>query len=185
MQTRQVSLPPPDLANGWGLGWMLFDGPVFGHNGGTMGQASFLRVVPERRVVVALLTNGGNPTGLFREVVGGALAQYAGVTLPELPDANPAARVDESAVLGRYARYAATLEIAREPGLVLKQHWLNPPSPGTPDPPPLPLEPFDAETFIGRAPANGEKVAVRFLAPDALGRPRYVRLEGRVHRRIA
>jgi CubicO group peptidase (beta-lactamase class C family) len=184
MQTRQVTLPPPDLASGWGLGWMLFDGPVFGHNGGTMGQASFLRVAPERRVAVALLTNGGNPTALFREVVGAALGRYAGTTLPEVPEPNPAAAVDESLYLGRYARYAATLEIAQEAGLVLKQHWLHPTISGTPDPPPLPLEPFDAGAFIGRAPATGEKLAVRFFEPDARGRPRYLRLEGRVHRRI-
>ena len=61
------------MGDAWGLGWELFDTPqgtVIGHDGGTIGQAAFLRVVPEAGVAVALLTNGGDVFGLFNDVVG-------------------------------------------------------------------------------------------------------------------
>jgi hypothetical protein len=54
---------------------------VVGHDGGTIGQSAFLRVVPDAGVAVALLTNG-RPISLFRELCGGLLAEAAGVELP-------------------------------------------------------------------------------------------------------
>ena len=58
MQTRQVDLPGlSGIGDGWGLGWELFDtdqGVVVAHDGGTIGQAAFLRVVPEQGVAIAL-----------------------------------------------------------------------------------------------------------------------------------
>ena len=52
MQTREVDLPRlAGMGDAWGLGWELFDTPqgtVIAHDGGTIGQAAFLRVVPER-----------------------------------------------------------------------------------------------------------------------------------------
>ena len=50
MQAIEVTLPPLGLmGDHWGLSWELFDldgGRVFGHDGGTIGQSAFLRVVP-------------------------------------------------------------------------------------------------------------------------------------------
>ena len=43
-----------------GLGWFLYnwnDASVFGHDGATVGQTSFLRIHPEKNLAVALLTN--------------------------------------------------------------------------------------------------------------------------------
>jgi CubicO group peptidase (beta-lactamase class C family) len=89
MQQRQVELPELGLlGDAWGLGWELFDvpgGPVIGHDGGTIGQSAFVRVVPERDVAVALLTNGGNPIGLYPEIVAHVLRELAEVELPALP----------------------------------------------------------------------------------------------------
>ncbi len=64
MQQEQVRLPHLGLmGSAWGLGWEIFDWPggtVIGHDGGTIGQSAFLRLVPGRDVAIALLTNGGN-----------------------------------------------------------------------------------------------------------------------------
>ena len=49
----------------WGLGWMLFDWGgrrVIGHDGGTVGQHSSLRILPDEDFAVAVLTNT-SPTG--------------------------------------------------------------------------------------------------------------------------
>src|SRR5690606_2383579 len=89
MQEPQVDVPELALMGGhWGLGWSLFDwegGPVIGHDGGTIGQAAFLRVVPEKGVAVAILTNGGTPFELYTAIMTRALGDLAGVRVPPLP----------------------------------------------------------------------------------------------------
>src|SRR5882757_3157034 len=89
MQERQVDVPDLGLmGNAWGLGWELFDwpgGPVIGHDGGTIGQAAFLRAVPGQDIAVAVMTNGGNPFPLSTEIIGRVLRELAGVEMPALP----------------------------------------------------------------------------------------------------
>ncbi|WP_151084080.1 serine hydrolase domain-containing protein [Nocardioides cynanchi] len=108
MREQQVELPDlGNLAASWGLGferWETSDGLVVGHDGGTIGQVAFLRIVPEADVAVALLTNGGNSVSLYRDVMGHLLAELAGVRLPALP-APPAEPepVDAGRWLGTYS----------------------------------------------------------------------------------
>ena len=188
MQERQVELPPAQLANGWGLGWMLFDWSgqrVIGHDGGTAGQYAFLRVVPERRVAIALLTNGGDAGSLYREVFAHVLGAVCGIALPPLPEANPTLSTDPSRYTGRYERLATSLDLALEDGkLVARQRWLRPPFP-TPDPPPFPVELVDERTLLMRLPPAGTPAAVSCLELDAGGRPGYLLAGGRLHRRVA
>lgn len=73
MRERLVELPSRATlgVSAWGLGWMLFDlgGVVaFGHNGASIGQASFPRVVPESHFVCALLVNGPGGDALFEDL---------------------------------------------------------------------------------------------------------------------
>lgn len=189
MQKRHVTLPPFDAAAAQGLGWMHFDGagtPMIGHDGGTIGQFSFLRVLPERKLAVALLANGGDAFGFSREVLGDVLGRLAGVSLPEVPEPDPAAPRDDSLYAGRWERRAAALEIARDGGrLILHQHWRHAALPGAPDAPPLPLEVIRPDALLLRVPPSGAKVPVVFLEPDASGRPTYLQLGGRLHRRVA
>ncbi|MDT0263089.1 serine hydrolase domain-containing protein [Jatrophihabitans lederbergiae] len=119
MQEWQVELPDLRvLGNAWGLGWELFDAPgavVIGHDGNTLGQAAFLRLVPERRVAVALLTNGGDAYALYRDVVGHALAELAGVDLPAppVPPADPP-RIDGSRYVGVFSSRVADLRVTQD-----------------------------------------------------------------------
>lgn len=108
MQERQVELPYLGvMGNAWGLGWELFDwpgGPVMGHDGGTIGQGAFLRMVPGRDVAVALCTNGGNALQVYQAVFGHVLAELSGVSVPAHPA--PAAQpdpVDASRYVGTYS----------------------------------------------------------------------------------
>ncbi|MFD0717376.1 serine hydrolase domain-containing protein [Paenibacillus sp. GCM10027626] len=77
MQRLEAETPDKWTAGneGWGLGWMIYDWngvPVFGHDGATIGQNGYLRIVPGRGVAAALLANGGNSdllqSILFREL---------------------------------------------------------------------------------------------------------------------
>lgn len=116
MQEPQVEMPDPyTLGDRWGLGWILFtwDGhQVFGHDGGTIGQAAFLRVLPERRAAVALLTNANVAATMAHRFIGDAFEQIAGFRNPDLlRAADPAPAVDPSVVVGTYHRLGMTVEV--------------------------------------------------------------------------
>lgn len=67
--------------SGWGLGWFLQDwqgSRVYGHDGGTIGQRAYLRIFPEAGLAVALLTSGGQPDGLYRELFDDAARAFDG-----------------------------------------------------------------------------------------------------------
>jgi CubicO group peptidase (beta-lactamase class C family) len=119
MHARQVELPYlGHLGTSWGLGFERFDtadGDLVGHDGNTIGQAAFLRTVPEAGVAVALLTNGGNAGPLFRDVVGHALTELTGIPLPAepVPPADPQ-RIDAGRYVGTYANSSATAIITQE-----------------------------------------------------------------------
>jgi CubicO group peptidase (beta-lactamase class C family) len=125
MQEQQVTLPPLGLmGTHWGLGWELFDWPgglVFGHDGGTVGQSAFLRIVPGRDVAIALLTNGGNPIAVYLEVFRHLLKELADIDLPATP-VPPAARlnpgtrqrVDATRYVGTYANSIGKTEITQD-----------------------------------------------------------------------
>jgi len=119
MQQRQVELPKLALmGDAWGLGWELMDvegGTLIGHDGGTIGQGAFLRIVPEQGVAVALVTNGGDTIALYRDVFAHLLAELAGVRLPELPvpPANPE-RIDATRFVGTYANRVADLVVSQD-----------------------------------------------------------------------
>ncbi|NYJ04136.1 serine hydrolase domain-containing protein [Petropleomorpha daqingensis] len=119
MQQRQVRLPDLRiLGDAWGLGWELYEGlgtAVVGHGGNTIGQASFLYVLPEKGVAVVLLTNGGNPYGLSDAVIGHALRELAGVELRPMP-APPAdpVPVDATPFEGTYTSRVAEVTISRD-----------------------------------------------------------------------
>src|SRR3984957_6081479 len=108
MQQVEVTLPPLGLmGDHWGLSWELFDldgGRVFGHDGGTIGQSAFLRIVPGQDLAIALLTNGGNTIGLYFEVFRHLLKDVAGIGLSAaaVPPATPE-RIDAARYLGVYA----------------------------------------------------------------------------------
>ncbi|MFI6294580.1 serine hydrolase domain-containing protein [Nonomuraea sp. NPDC050790] len=104
-------------ADGWGLGWTLYDWdgtPGFGHEGSAVSQFSFLRVVPHAGVAVALLANGGAAGRLYAELFAELLGELAGVRLPPpfAPPANPP-EVDLEPLLGTYPRAGVVTTITR------------------------------------------------------------------------
>ena len=119
MHEKQVELPDLGvLADTWGLGFERFetpDGTIIGHDGGTIGQSAFLRIVPEAGVAVALLTNGGDTMALYADLVGRILRELAGTELPALPTppAEPAP-VDADRYLGTYACDLADLVVIQD-----------------------------------------------------------------------
>jgi hypothetical protein len=190
MQKAQVVLPPLGLmGTSWGLGWELFDwpgGPVIGHDGGTIGQSAFLRIVPERGVAIALLTNGGNPIALYLEIYRHLLAELAGVDLPALP--TPPAEphpVDATRYVGTYSCEIADLAVAQDAdGRV----WLTQTPKGAiaelvGSAERIELVHLEGDTFVPAEPQYGVHLPQVFLGDDGDGRALYVH-SGRATRRV-
>jgi CubicO group peptidase (beta-lactamase class C family) len=119
MQAREVDLPDLGLmGSSWGLGFERFDTPageIIGHDGSTIGQGAFLRMVAPAGVAVALLTNGGDVVSLYRDVVGHVLETLTEVRLPELPSppADPG-RIDAHRYVGTYSAEVADLTVSQD-----------------------------------------------------------------------
>lgn len=97
-----VGRMPTHYGLGFGL-WRLPGHTVVGHDGGTLGQSAFLRLVPGTGVAIALLANGGQPMALYEELVLPLLAELTGAELPAVPrpPAEPVA-IDPVRAVGRY-----------------------------------------------------------------------------------
>jgi CubicO group peptidase (beta-lactamase class C family) len=161
MQQPQVTVPDPwSLGNEWGLGWILFDWDgrrVYGHDGNTIGQSAFLRVVPDANLAIALLTNGGHTRALFQDLYGELLQELAGLRMPGLPE--PPAEspdVDPTGFTGVYERVGARLTMRMtEDGLTARVEATGMLA-SQQKPHDVPLVPFtvtgDATVFLGRLP---------------------------------
>ncbi|MGI6873666.1 serine hydrolase [Amycolatopsis sp. 3B14] len=119
MADKQVDLPDKhSLADSWGIGWfrLHWDGQlVLGHDGNTIGQAAFLRLLPAAGLAVTLLTNGGNTRGLYEDLYREIFAELAGVAVPHplAPPDEPVA-VDIAPHLGTYERASTRIEVFRD-----------------------------------------------------------------------
>ncbi|MDR2253007.1 MAG: serine hydrolase [Bifidobacteriaceae bacterium] len=99
-----------------GLGWMRADWNgerVFWHDGGTIGQASWLFCHPASGVAAVLLTNGGvDPARLSDELLSEVFVTLAGVVKPaptRLPD--EPADADIAPFVGTYENGATRFEV--------------------------------------------------------------------------
>jgi CubicO group peptidase (beta-lactamase class C family) len=116
MQRQQIRLQKygPAAITAWGLGWALcdFDGhKVIGHDGGTIGQYSFLRISPQKRVAIALLTNGGDAMSVYDEILSASFGDEIRKREPSLPAVDPTLRVDPERYVGRYENIMSTVRI--------------------------------------------------------------------------
>ncbi|WP_406050653.1 serine hydrolase domain-containing protein [Kribbella sp. NBC_00889] len=182
----QVAVPPTGgFPAHWGLGWMIFTldgGTVYGHDGGTVGQSAFFRLVPDKGVAVALLTNGGNTSSLYDELVGHVLRETAGIELPARP-VPPAEPVEISAdlVTGRYEGVLTTSTVSVEDG----EFWVLEEAVGEeakvilPEPRRTRLVPLDDSRLIGAEPEHGDHTVLAFRDPVD-GRASYLFQGGRL-----
>jgi CubicO group peptidase (beta-lactamase class C family) len=72
----------------WCLGWARFDwpgGPVWGWDGLISGSRATLRLLPQHRGAVVLLTNGSTGRALYRSLFPILLRAWFGIAMPALP----------------------------------------------------------------------------------------------------
>lgn len=143
MARRQVTVPDASgTIDSWGLGWSRYrwqNRTVIGHDGATVGQSAYLRLLPELGLAVALVANGGHATELHRELLTEVLSELAGIAVPPAPAPAPnaaeAAAVDLTPWLGRYERASLRLEVLQSAaGPRVRQMVTGPLAALTPDP---------------------------------------------------
>jgi CubicO group peptidase (beta-lactamase class C family) len=164
------------LGDSWGIGWIRFgwDGQrLVGHDGNTIGQAAFLRILPEAGLAVTLLTNGGNTRDLYEDLYREIFAELAGVALPTpiAPPATPA-NADITPHLGRYERAGVLMEILSGTetidGPALRTTITGPLAELTPDPvSQYPMTAIRPDLWLVREPDAQSWVPVTFYQLDS------------------
>jgi CubicO group peptidase (beta-lactamase class C family) len=180
----------PDGLARRGLGWMIEDWggvPAFGHDGDTVGQRAHLRVVPDRRAAVVVLTNSSVGSALARELVDTIAGDLLELAVPATPPADPGATPTAAEAADRAGTYerlhqrvevradGTDLHLRVEPDDAMRAVGTAPADLG-------PLEPLGADRFAAVDPRTGVREVVTFLDPDDAGHPTYLHEGGRAHR---
>ncbi|MBJ2122662.1 serine hydrolase, partial [Arthrobacter sp. MSA 4-2] len=174
----------------WGLGWEIYDTPageIIGHDGSTLGQNAFLRIAPKQGVAVALLTNGGEPFGLYHEMMAHILSELADVELPPMPvPPSEPKTIDPERFLGTYSSRMVDLDVTQdEEGRV----WMTITATDAGEEIGVDNETTELvwlreDTLIPLKGQQGMHLPHAFLGDDGTGRAQYLHL-GRAVRRAA
>ena len=118
MQEPQIDVPDRyTLGDKWGLGWILFQWggkSLYGHDGSTLGQNGYLRILPETGTAITLLANGGTPHAVFQAIFSDVLDAVAGIAVPTFPTApETPLELDLTPYEGTFARLNVTCELVR------------------------------------------------------------------------
>lgn len=173
MASKQADLPDKHtLGDSWGLGWIRFgwDGQrLIGHDGNTIGQSAFLRLLPSEGLAVTLLTNGGNTRDLYQDLYREILLELADLSMPAplAPPADPPT-VDLHKHVGRYERASTIDEVFVQDGqAVLRSTTTGPIAELVPEPThEYPLVPVDetGDLFAVRPPGSQTWMPVTFYS---------------------
>lgn len=179
---RTPHVKAANFADAYGLGWALetLDGvQIVEHGGSTNGFQARLRVVPERRFAIALLTNSSRGSVLNDAVSKWELEHYCG--LHEI-ERHPITQPDETLqrFAGIYRRPDGQITISVEDGslrreMIFTDRLNNKEERHPPDF----LKPLSETEFIVVTEGETKDSRVDFIVADD-GRPRFLRLGGRL-----
>ena len=155
MTQSRVPIPDPYMFGPeWGLGLIVCDWhgeTVYAHDGSTIGQSARLRILPERDLAIAMLTNGGPRDGLYRQAFNAILTEFDAGTVPDLPEPDPAIALDFARYVGTYERPGVRYEVAAAGGKLhltqVRNAWQARVS-GRPERTMYPLLPVDETHFL-------------------------------------
>jgi CubicO group peptidase (beta-lactamase class C family) len=174
MTAHQADLPDKYLlGDSWGLGWIRFgwDGQrLIGHDGNTIGQSAYLRLMPEQGLAVTLLTNGGQARDLYDELYREIFETLAGLHMPHaLAAPDEPVEVDPSPFVGTYERAPVRIEVlpadAEHPQARLRTTVTGPLAELDPEPPKeYEMVPVGPDLFVVRPPESGMWFPVVFYS---------------------
>jgi CubicO group peptidase (beta-lactamase class C family) len=179
MTRLEAELPDKySLGDSWGIGWIRFGWDsrrLVGHDGNTIGQAAFLRVLPEAGLAVTLLTNGGHARDMYYELYREIFAELAGVEMPAAIEP-PAVSAEEGPVeaditphLGTYERAGVVMEVLagtdKHAGPTLRTTVTGPIAEMVPDPvDEYAMTPAGPDLWLVREPGTQTWAPVTFYA---------------------
>ena len=148
----------------WCLGWAKFDwdgAGVWGWDSLIDGERSVLRIMPERRAAVVLMTNGSTGRAMYRSLFAELMPSLFEIAVPPLDlEPSPGAGGDLNRFQGVYAWPDRRVEVAATAlGLLM-----------TSDEGEAEVFPVDERTFLVDA-ADPDTPTVTFGAFDPAGRP--------------
>ncbi|BCJ74759.1 serine hydrolase [Catellatospora sp. IY07-71] len=168
MADKHADLPDKhSLGDSWGLGWIRYgwDGRrLIGHDGNTIGQGAFLRLLPEQGLAVTLLTNGGKSRDLYEDLYREIFAELAGVDMPRTltPPPTPVT-ADLGPHLGTYERAGSRMEVLD--GGTLRITVTGPLAELSPNPTQeFPMTPLRDDLYLVRMPGQQTYIPVTFYA---------------------
>jgi CubicO group peptidase (beta-lactamase class C family) len=188
MREQQVRVPLPlrDVV-AWGLGWFIVEAGgrrMIGHDGAAIGQRAYLRLHRESGTIAVLMTNGEMVNDLATEIFARVLDPLTGVS----PSAPPQAVAERPADLHRYAgtyRTSGLEATFRVEGDQLRRRGRKTFDDVVFDEPEATLAFAGNDTFLWSVPGVALPMSVKFIAPDAAGRPQALHSSLRTMPRVA
>ncbi|MGH3209660.1 MAG: serine hydrolase [Trebonia sp.] len=187
MTRLEAELPDKySLGDSWGIGWIRFGWDsrrLVGHDGNTLGQAAFLRVLPDpdntgAGLAVTLLTNGGHARDMYYELYREIFTELGGVDMPAAIEP-PALSAQEGPVeaditphLGTYERAGVVMEVLagteKHQGPTLRTTVTGPIAEMVPDPvDEYAMTPVGPDLWLVREPGTQTWAPLTFYAlPD-------------------
>jgi CubicO group peptidase (beta-lactamase class C family) len=187
MQEVQIDIPYSLNYKAWGLGWMHFGWSgqnVFGHDGGTASMGTFLRIIPEKSVAIAMSGNADKPRHLFRSVFARLLKELADVEMPGIPEPDPKLNLDLSKYVGTYRRYGMEIKVDYKDDKLTALVSAKDGEDNIPEPTLFDFIPINKEIFkVHMAPGMPPMIS-HFINFDSEGRPRHVTAMERALKRL-
>jgi CubicO group peptidase (beta-lactamase class C family) len=189
MRRDSAAVPPGLGVDAWGLGWSIRRAPgatLYGHTGASAGQHSLLTIIPERRAVLAALTNSTMGAALYSRLAAELLQETFGIGPPSPVSGEPLTEgVDLSPYVGRYTGDDGGVVITAADGGLHVEHEFDPDFvdtmrliyAGAFPPAPLELTPVGGDRFL-----SDGMFPVQFIAGDHRDGMEFVYV-GRVFRR--
>lgn len=183
MQTPQTRAG--GWANSWGIGWdirPIGETTVIGHAGSISGFESLLTLVPEQKTAIVVLTNSGRGSAAYPGIEKWLLEQVCGLH-QELPTVTGMPDRELRRLAGRYERPGYEITVSVEGAGLRLDH--SGPHPLTGETAPYPsqrLAPVSETEFLV-LDGQREDERVEFVLGEA-GRPRFIRMHGRLANRV-
>jgi len=109
----------PNERGSQGLAWNLLDwdgDKLFSHSGSTVGQDAILIVSSDKKIAVAILTNGGEVGNFIHELLTGLLKSVARITMPPIPTAVDNVKFRPEELAGVYENIRSKVEVFEKSG---------------------------------------------------------------------
>lgn len=184
---QQPQVKAANLADEWGLGWMIFDvdgTKAVGHGGTTNGFQAALRIVPERDFAISILTNGDRGHAAEKPILDWALQHHLGLAPKERQEVMLEPQQLER-LIGKYTQKMADIIISGADGSLTMDHFVRSALADSTEPKKMPTAELMPVGELDFVVTNGPSVGsqIDFIETES-GDIRFIRVGGRFADRV-